>query len=65
MTKQEGSKLIKNEYHLFSWPVAIWAELAIFLTVLAILSLFAFLIDAPLKEIANPAMPENPAKAPW
>jgi quinol-cytochrome oxidoreductase complex cytochrome b subunit len=63
--KKEGSKLTKNEYQLFSWPVVMWAELAIFLTVLAILSIFAFLIDAPLKDIANPAMPENPAKAPW
>ncbi len=63
--KKEGSKLIKNEYQLFSWPVALWAEISIFLTVLAILSIFAFLIDAPLKEIANPVMPENPAKAPW
>jgi quinol-cytochrome oxidoreductase complex cytochrome b subunit len=25
----------------------------------------AVLIDAPLKEIANPSVPENPAKAPW
>jgi quinol-cytochrome oxidoreductase complex cytochrome b subunit len=64
-SKKEGSKIAKNEYQLFSWPVALWAEVSIFLAVLALLSLFAFLIDAPLKEIANPAMPENPAKAPW
>jgi len=64
-SKQKGSKLTKNEYQLFSWPVALWAEISIFLVVLAILTVFAFLIDAPLKEIANPAMPENPAKAPW
>jgi len=63
--KTDKSKLSKNEYQLFSWPVALWAEVSIFLTTLAILSLFAFLIDAPLKDIANPAMPENPAKAPW
>jgi quinol-cytochrome oxidoreductase complex cytochrome b subunit len=63
--KSDNSKSLKNEYQLFSWPVAMWAELAVFLFVLAILSAFAFLIDAPLKELANPAMPENPAKAPW
>jgi len=34
------------------------------LTVLVCLVL-AVLIDAPLKELANPAVPENPAKAPW
>jgi len=63
--KNEKSKLIKNEYQLFSWPVALWAEISIFLVALALLSFFAYFIDAPLKEIANPAMPENPAKAPW
>ena len=64
-SKKEKSKLEKNEYLLFSWPVALWAEVSIFLATLAILSIFAFFIDAPLKELANPAMPENPAKAPW
>ena len=26
---------------------------------------YSFFIDAPLKELANPMIPENPAKAPW
>ncbi len=34
------------------------------LTVLVCVAL-ALLSDAPLKELANPAVPENPAKAPW
>jgi quinol-cytochrome oxidoreductase complex cytochrome b subunit len=34
------------------------------LTMLICLAL-AMLSDAPLKELANPAVPENPAKAPW
>lgn len=34
------------------------------LTVLICLGL-AFISDAPLKELANPLVPENPAKAPW
>jgi quinol-cytochrome oxidoreductase complex cytochrome b subunit len=63
--KKGNLKSVKNEYQLFSWPVAIWAELSIFLAALAILTLFAYLIDAPLKDFANPAIPENPAKAPW
>lgn len=50
---------------LFSWPVAFWAELSILLLTLVTLSTFALFIDAPLKDIANPALPENPAKAPW
>jgi len=64
-TKGKGLERLKNEYQLYSWPVAIWAEVSVFLIVLAILSVFAFLVNAPLKELANPAMPENPAKAPW
>ncbi len=31
----------------------------------AILLILSLTIDAPLKEPANPAIPENPAKAPW
>jgi len=63
--KKEGSKITKNEYQLFSWPVALWAEFSIFIIILSILAIFALLIDAPLKDLANPAIPENPAKAPW
>jgi quinol-cytochrome oxidoreductase complex cytochrome b subunit len=48
-----------------SMPHLFYAELgALMLTVLVCLVL-AVLIDAPLKELANPAVPENPAKAPW
>jgi hypothetical protein len=31
----------------------------------AVMLLLSYFFDAPLKEIANPAVPENPAKAPW
>ncbi len=48
-----------------SWPYLLRAEILVFmLTMLACLVLGMF-FDAPLKEIANPAVPENPAKAPW
>ena len=42
-----------------------WAELGIFVSTVALLLLFAFFIEAPLLEQANPAHPENPAKSPW
>jgi quinol-cytochrome oxidoreductase complex cytochrome b subunit len=46
-------------------PHLFYAELgALMLTVLVCLAL-ALAFDAPLKELANPAVPENPAKAPW
>lgn len=49
----------------YSWPVLMWAELATLLLVSAAVLSMAFLFDAPLKEQANPAFPENPAKSPW
>jgi quinol-cytochrome oxidoreductase complex cytochrome b subunit len=48
-----------------SMPHLFYAELAaLMVTVLVCLTL-ALLWHAPLKEIANPDVPENPAKAPW
>jgi quinol-cytochrome oxidoreductase complex cytochrome b subunit len=48
-----------------SMPHLMYAELAVLmLTVLGCLGL-ALIADAPLKELANPNVPENPAKAPW
>jgi len=58
-------KSAANDPNLLSWPVALWAEIAIIMITVTILFVFALVIDAPLKEMANAAMPENPAKAPW
>lgn len=53
------------ENTLPSMPHLFYAELAaLMLTILICLGL-AFFSDAPLKELANPLVPENPAKAPW
>lgn len=48
-----------------SWPHLMWAELAVFAVCLAGVVAWGLLADAPLKEPANPLVPENPAKAPW
>jgi quinol-cytochrome oxidoreductase complex cytochrome b subunit len=48
-----------------SWPHLLRAEGAVFMLCLAGVVLYSFFIDAPLKELANPFIPENPAKAPW
>ncbi len=48
-----------------SWPHLFLAELAVFMGTLVVLLAWALLMDAPLKELANPLVPENPAKAPW
>jgi len=48
-----------------SWPILFIAEFALFMLTFAIVAVLAYFFDAPLKEIANAAVPENPAKAPW
>ena len=53
------------ENTVMSWPHLFWAELAVFMLTVAVSLILSFYWDAPLKELANPAVPENPAKAPW
>jgi quinol-cytochrome oxidoreductase complex cytochrome b subunit len=48
-----------------AYPRAFRAELAVVMIVVAVCLILAFFSDAPLKEKANPLVPENPAKAPW
>jgi len=48
-----------------SWPFALRAELLVFMACTLLVVALGIAFDAPLKEIANPAVPENPAKAPW
>jgi len=53
------------ENTVMSWPHLFWAEMAVFMLTVAVTLILSFYFDAPLKEIANPSVPENPAKAPW
>jgi quinol-cytochrome oxidoreductase complex cytochrome b subunit len=48
-----------------SLPHLFYAEAGVFMLTLLLCVLLSLLSDAPLKEHANPAVPENPAKAPW
>lgn len=48
-----------------SWPRLFIVEMAILMAATAVLLVLSLFLDAPLKEAANPAIPENPAKAPW
>ena len=59
------AKNSENRHSILSWPTALWAEIAVFMLTLAVLLLIAYFYDAPLKEMANPSVPENPAKSPW
>jgi quinol-cytochrome oxidoreductase complex cytochrome b subunit len=53
------------ERTLPAMPHLFYAEAAAFMLTIAACLVLALVSDAPLKELANPAVPENPAKAPW
>lgn len=53
------------ENTLPSMPHLFYAELAVFMLTILVCLALALVADAPLKELANPDVPENPAKAPW
>jgi hypothetical protein len=46
-------------------PHLFYAEAGVFMLTTLVCLALSLLSDAPLKERANPAVPENPAKAPW
>jgi quinol-cytochrome oxidoreductase complex cytochrome b subunit len=48
-----------------SMPHLFYAELGVLMLTVFVCTLLGMVSDAPLKELANPAVPENPAKAPW
>lgn len=48
-----------------TYPHALFPIAALSMVTLAVVLLLGHHFDAPLTEMANPAVPENPAKAPW
>lgn len=53
------------EEEVSTWPHLLFREVILFMVVLFVLALVSLLVDAPLEQLANPAHPTNPAKAPW
>ncbi|MBI5023736.1 MAG: cytochrome b N-terminal domain-containing protein [Candidatus Omnitrophica bacterium] len=53
------------EQTVSSWPHLVIRIVTLFMLTFAFTCLYALWLNAPLKELANPAVPENPAKAPW
>lgn len=63
-----GSELLKDfpeNSMLPTMPSVFVREFTVFMFVLAVVVTLSYFFDAPLKEPANPLVPENPAKAPW
>jgi quinol-cytochrome oxidoreductase complex cytochrome b subunit len=48
-----------------SMPHLFYAEFGVLMATVLLCLALALVSDAPLKELANPTVPENPAKAPW
>ncbi len=48
-----------------TWPNVIYVVAAASMVTVLLMVILGVLFDAPLAEMANPAVPENPAKAPW
>ncbi|MHC4853051.1 MAG: cytochrome b N-terminal domain-containing protein [Planctomycetota bacterium] len=53
------------EHTVPTWPHLLSAEMLLLVLTTAAVLVAGYLIDAPLRELANPSVPENPAKAPW
>jgi len=50
---------------LMAWPHLVFRLLTLSILTLTAFMILSLLVGAPLKDIANPQFPENPAKAPW
>jgi quinol-cytochrome oxidoreductase complex cytochrome b subunit len=53
------------EHTVPSWPHLFHAEILLLVLTTVVMLVLGYFVDAPLRELANPAVPENPAKAPW
>ena len=50
---------------LSTWPNLLILEIIAALFITGVLVLMSMVVDAPLRDLANPDVTENPAKAPW
>jgi len=48
-----------------AYPSALYAMASLAMLTVAVMLALGYFFDAPLSEMANPSVPENPAKAPW
>ena len=57
------TKLIPDKVH--TWPYLVRLEMLVGTFVMAFMTIWSILVDAPLEEPANPTRTPNPSKAPW
>jgi len=57
------TKLVPDKVH--TWPYLVRLEMLVGTFVMAFMTIWSILVDAPLEEPANPTKTPNPSKAPW
>jgi len=57
------SKALPDKVH--TWPYLVRLEMMVGTALLALMTIWSIVVDAPLEEPANPTKTPNPSKAPW
>ena len=57
------TKLVPDKVH--TWPYLVRLEMLVGTFVMAYMTVWSIVVDAPLEEPANPTKTPNPSKAPW
>ena len=57
------TKLVPDKVH--TWPYLVRLEMLVATFVMAFVTVWSIVVDAPLEEPANPTKTPNPSKAPW
>jgi hypothetical protein len=62
-TKERLAKAVPDKVH--TWPYLVRLEMMVGTAVMAFMTIWSIVVDAPLEEPANPTKTPNPSKAPW
>jgi hypothetical protein len=62
-TAERLTKLVSDKVH--TWPYLVRLEMLVGTFVMAFMTIWSIVVDAPLEEPANPTKTPNPSKAPW
>ncbi len=62
-TKERLAKALPDKVH--TWPYLVRLEMMVGTAIMAFMTVWSIVVDAPLEEPANPTKTPNPSKAPW
>jgi len=63
VTAERLTKMVPDKVH--TWPYLVRLEMLVATFVMAFITVWSIVVDAPLEEPANPTKTPNPSKAPW